>query len=338
MSSTSKVSPDALRLVGFGDFHGAKRPPASRNPESWRREMPKLLEQVAAIAHDVRADVIVGTGDWFHSKGRSGHADVIHVIDMLTPLVEKYGPILTVAGNHDMVGNAVEHSHDEQPIGVLARAGMIRRVDVEEVSIVKGKTKYRVTGASFNLNAKAALNGIGVGGDCLVVVSHLDVTLAQAPSHLLHVNKNRNPQATLVVNGHLHEEQGCSRVVENSVPSPSAAWFNVGTMARTSAHEAGLEPKVLSATIQPGRVWGRLITLECDHASEAFVEREDDDAIEQSDRAALDEFLDSLNKEDDGDCGDIAELLRSSADHAKVNTSVVTRAVGFVSEAQSRRR
>lgn len=311
----SKPQGEVLRGVAFGDPHVTVNPPGWRTPETWGAEFESLMAQVLTLATQVRADFVACPGDWFHSKASSSHADVLRVIRATAPIVDKFGPILTIPGNHDMVGHNVADASKRQPIAVLEAAGVIQRVDLAPKVFRKGTETFAVGGAPYSPGPPTRLgSGLPRSISGAVVLLHHDFYVGgQEPSasRLLlsddWFRKAEEHQAFVLVNGHIHDDVG---VMEH--PKLPRVFVNVGALARISTAEADLVPQALALTLRRGRAYAKLVSLEVEPADRAYLPeaagvKGGDPSLE------LEEFLRYLGDEDESDGRSLETLLRSYA-------------------------
>ena len=118
----------AITGIVFGDVHWTDTPPMSRSA-NYLADLSSILEQIGAIARTMKVDFVACTGDWFHSKGNTSNRAVCRLIECLQTNFDR--PILTIPGNHDMIGDNVDSIKDGQPFHLLELAGVVRRVDVD---------------------------------------------------------------------------------------------------------------------------------------------------------------------------------------------------------------
>lgn len=271
---------DALRGVVFGDVHASRVAPAGwRSDEDWRRETESLFRQVGELCALYRPHFVACPGDWFHRKGLTGHEDVRWLIELLRPLADRYGPVLTVAGNHDMVGNNIRDSIDRQPIAVLEAAGMIRRVDLVDRGddqgkiIPVGRERYIVIGISYggaiplNLkHLKLQVQKHKAAG--AVVILHHELLTEQAAAATGVVSFLKNDAAVAVLNGHIHD----STVLLHShfTGCRPEAYAATGCLMRTSVAERDVPVGITTVSMTPGKVRLKRIPLNVAPADEAF--------------------------------------------------------------------
>lgn len=312
---------ETFRGLIVGDPHIAVRPPGWRTPETWDKEFESLMGQVYDLAVQFSVDFVACTGDWFHSKAASSHADVLRGIRGTSRIVEHFGPILSGLGNHDMVGHSISDADRRQPIAVLEAAGTIRRIDREAVFIEKGKEKILVAAAPycpgpprFKLTTRVDKDIINsLAG--MVLLLHHDLYLQQEPkaSRVLLAPKDfigayYRPGIPVVWgNGHIHDDQGV-------IDSGRDAFANIGALARIATSESSLVPQSLLVSISPKKTVAKMLSLEVasPEASYAAEARTVGDDAEPDENLAR--FLSYLAEEDRSTGRESAEtLLRSFA-------------------------
>lgn len=110
-----------MRALLVNDIHLSDRPPSSCT-EEYTRDLLDLLGQTVDVAGAQRVDVVVWTGDVFHSKSpaRNSH----YLVQRAIGVVHAYlVPCYIVPGNHDMLHDNLGSILDTQPLGVLYQAG-----------------------------------------------------------------------------------------------------------------------------------------------------------------------------------------------------------------------
>lgn len=246
----------AYRVLVFGDPHFALPAPASRDPATWTTEVESLCEQILAMARLGRVDRVACVADWFHSKGDTSHECVRWAMGLLRPIVETCGPILTIAGNHDMVGNNVNDSHIRQPISVLAAAGLVQRVDEEPFFAKKGQQSFAVLGLSYGRKQTWPGDPFPKYKDLPQFwLTHEDVT---GPEQIM-LGGPGGPRA--IVNGHIHcpEEP---RVLTGAADENTIKFLNIGVLNRVSIAEADWVPRVALVTLRSCAVTIKTAPLE----------------------------------------------------------------------------
>jgi hypothetical protein len=288
-------SEPTFRAVVFGDPHLALPAPASRDPATFQAETESLFEQVAEIARLSKADAVACPGDWFHLKGSTTHETVRWAMDLLRPIVKRYGPVLTVAGNHDMIGNNQDDSTQRQPIAVLEAAGLIHRVDLKAAEYEVGGQKFLVTGMSYpwKLFPKVRLPYL----------------------HLLHYDPDSDGYASAAravrdddergspwcaVNGHLHAPTDLNMdALDNGADH---AFVPLGTLTRVSRPEADWVPRLAVVRLTKTSASYRFVSLRPTVPGLEGYTRDEAADTNVADCASLRQFAEYLSRE--GDKGD----------------------------------
>lgn len=317
------MSATKLRGLVFGDLHWTIEPPSCRT-DRYVSELEDYLKQIHDLAKTARPDFIACTGDWFHRKGLASNADVIRLIKKgIGPIVEDFGAILSIAGNHDMTGDNVRLSSSHQPIGVLEAAGYIHRVDIQPMTYERDGVSFHVTGVSYTGGSPRVVshlfhNSISRllplpypkgASDPVVVLTHQDLlpedSLWQRWEGELRQGKMSNRWASplVVLNGHLHSNRG------RKDWSRTFSVCNVGSLARTSITERDIDIDSTLVTLTATSYAVRSLGLVSLPPRETFVDRED---AELDDNADLDRFIASLAESGD-QTPDYIEIVSEAA-------------------------
>jgi len=124
-----------INLVWRTDVHLSDRGPSSRT-DDWTEAVFANLDQVRALAEQVRAAAILDGGDFFHVKspGQNSHA----LVHRTAEHHDGYPcPVFCTPGNHDAVYGDYSFL-PQQPLGVLFTTGVFKRLyDEHEVYFAK---------------------------------------------------------------------------------------------------------------------------------------------------------------------------------------------------------
>lgn len=315
-----------FRVMVVGDPHCAVDPPGSVNPVGYRDEYEGLWSQVLDQARSFRAHRVACTGDWFHRKGNTNHGDVRWMMRLLRPIVAEFGPVDTVAGNHDMQGHNVADSLERQPVAVLEAAGLVRRVDQSPYRIKVDAEWYGVCGSSYRGLAPGTLQpcaSLGPAADGepvaskltgVFMLSHEDVELPRDESRVgraMHqlkrvgyvpqpkfkpkpkpVLKDFTASSFVVCNGHIHNNLGELRC--ESRGGDQRVFVNVGCLNRTSSLEASCVPTLAAVMLGRGSVRVIRVPLRCRSADEAFPPSSRGESVEPQ----LDQMIEFLDPHD----------------------------------------
>lgn len=88
-----------MKICVIGDLHLRTKRPRCRREEDFAEVGLEKLEQILLIANDHKVDIIVQTGDWFHSANPSNEL-VIKCLKILQEVI--HPPILAIHGQHDL--------------------------------------------------------------------------------------------------------------------------------------------------------------------------------------------------------------------------------------------
>lgn len=237
----------AFRALGFGDPHLALPAPGTRDPATFRMETEELFEQILQNADLAKAHVVFCPGDWFHLKASTSYETVRWTMSLLRPIVDKYGPVLTVPGNHDMVGSNANEASTRQPISILEAAGLIRRVDVmNPYKVVKDGVEFVVGGLAY---PHTSVRYDNVRGPMLQLV-HADV-MDQTQAERVIGASYTGAQVFATVNGHIHTPpfDVVRSEMNPAVKFSPRLFVALGTLTRVSRAEADWVPRCVVVTL-----------------------------------------------------------------------------------------
>lgn len=122
-----------ITLVWRTDAHLADEPPQSRT-DDWARTILGKVEQVGDIAREVKAQLVLDGGDFFHVKSPSRNSH--ELVRRATASHQGYPcPVYATIGNHDVKYGSMEFL-GESPLAVLFESGVFGRLyDQHEVFI-----------------------------------------------------------------------------------------------------------------------------------------------------------------------------------------------------------
>lgn len=246
-----------FRALGFGDPHLNLPSPGTRDPMTYRAETESLFEQIFQYADLAKAHAVFCPGDWFHLKASTSYETVRWVMDLLKPIVDKYGPILTIPGNHDMVGANVNEASTRQPISILEAAGLLHRVDLSPYTVKRDGTVFTVLGLPY---PRSSGGGFATPGPSLCLM-HADV-MSDVDANRLLVPTYATPDY-VIVNGHIHTpDYGIVRSeLNDAVKLASRLFVPLGTLSRVSRAEANWVPRCVVVTLTPNGNHARFLDL-----------------------------------------------------------------------------
>jgi len=241
----------SVSILAFGDLHYATEPPESRTP-TYRNELDAMLDEVAEFSKRFAVNAIVQAGDHFHRKGRTSHADVMALIGKYQA-IQRVAPLLSIAGNHDMVGHNHASVYESQPLGVVIKSKAVSLVDADIAIVRSADLRVGVFGLNYTPGPSPASIAATVAKivdaramDAAVVVLHHDIIgRLNMQGYLLAIRKVTGVP-TLVLNGHIHEPT-------EIVTSGDSTIINLGSIARTSIAEKNNQPSAVLATFTKGK-------------------------------------------------------------------------------------
>lgn len=328
MTATFRTDPKFKVLV-FGDPHFALPAPSTRDPVTWQEEVEGLMRQVFDHAKTFEVDAIACPGDWFHLKASTSHECVRWVVDMLKPIVERFGPIITVPGNHDMVGNNVNDSAFRQPIAVLEAAGMIHRADLSRCEYEKHGQKFHIDGDAY---PAVTVEQTPLTAPTLHLL-HLEAMNESAvPSNLTNTMGRTNKPHTpcVMLNGHIHNPGPREGHAPEKDWRGGRRFVNIGVLNRVAINEAEWVPKVAIVILTPEASKIRLVELDPMVPGKAafVVPRELGDTSSAESLRKLTEYLATANDKP----MNVAAMLDDFAKGKSIPEPVIARAKGFIAQ------
>lgn len=140
-----------INLVWRTDVHLSDRGPSSRT-DDWTEAVFANLDQVRALAEQVRAAAILDGGDFFHVKspGQNSHA----LVHRTAEHHDGYPcPVYCTPGNHDAVYGDYSFL-PQQPLGVLFTTGVFKRL-YDEHEVYFAKRSDEMCAKAYPYNAKS---------------------------------------------------------------------------------------------------------------------------------------------------------------------------------------
>lgn len=236
----------SVSILAFGDLHYATEPPEARTP-TYRNELDAMLDEVVEFSKRFAVNAIVQAGDHFHRKGRTSHADVMALIGKYQA-IQRVAPLLSIAGNHDMVGHNHASVYESQPLGVVLKSGACSLVDGDIAYVRASDLRVGVFGINYTPSPTPASIAATIAKitdartmDAACVVLHHDIIGADRRRMYLAAIRKVTGVPTLVLNGHIHEPT-------DSIASGDSAIINLGSIARTSIAERNNQPSAILAT------------------------------------------------------------------------------------------
>lgn len=111
-----------MRMIISADWHLRATRPRCRVDNDWIETQKKALRQIAEIAEEKNAPIMV-VGDLFHSNSDTS----FECINMVQKLADRLGSLYILAGNHDLPYHSSENI-DKSAIGVLFQSENIFKI------------------------------------------------------------------------------------------------------------------------------------------------------------------------------------------------------------------
>lgn len=237
-----------FRAFGFGDPHLALPGPGTRDRRTFQSETEDLFDQILANATLAKAHAVFCTGDWFHLKAATSFETVRWTMALLRPLVDKFGPIKTVAGNHDMVGNNLADAAIRQPISILEAAGLIERVDLKPYIFTREGQSFAICGTAYPNIANGLAPIVGGGDVPSLRIMHGDVQTEGVAEQTMRGPSN---VPACLVNGHIHTPTFdiVRSELNDKVKYANRLFAPLGTLTRVSRAEADWTPRGVIVTL-----------------------------------------------------------------------------------------
>lgn len=226
------------RLLQLNDPHLSETPPSSRTAFYCMEVLDKLA-WVLAKARELHVDVLICTGDWFHSKiaQRTPYWLINRLLRMLAD--EPY-QILSIAGNHDFPPGFGDL--DRQPYNTLIASGLV--CDIHDKVFTCGDGTDIVGCRYHDQDAFAhILNMVAkYKPDVLVLHQQIEPPGSTQIFEFIPADKLVGV-AKLVLYGHVHDYHGIYDVtVEGFTIPPAVTTFsNPGNISRGSIAERDLK-------------------------------------------------------------------------------------------------
>lgn len=295
-----------IRILVANDPHTADRPPLGRT-ESYCDDVLAKLEEIGLRAKELECQAVVISGDIFHIKRAPyvSHA----LIQRLIAIFRAYPCIvLVVPGNHDLAMEGLA-SIARQPLGVLARAGVITLLGIDggHYQLAADKQQMLLIGRPYDIDGDADPDYYGLTDDELAFVKRWRMGRLRAVVMVAHGSivppKEKRPypycpanlidfnEIDLLLSGHLHENMGLHEV-------RGSYFANFGSISRVSRTADNYKREVVAL----------LVTLTDDNAFK-FAEVPIDSA-----RPAEDIFVEGpdASEPDTFGAGDFAEHIMAA--------------------------
>jgi hypothetical protein len=211
----------SLKILFYTDLHAADQTPRSRTG-SYREDILQKLHEIVHLAQQHDVDWLVNGADTFHQKSswRTSHSLVQDMIQIMRPFPGDRH--LTMLGTHDVPTGRLDKL-PQQPLGVLAKAGVMRVFTHPTVYKPNDEVWFHFVPASYNLDkdpsnyAFDASEDVPPPGCTVVTVAHgMVVPPGQTFYGDFTVADTIKTDAKLFLYGHPHTPDG-TYVVNNTV-------------------------------------------------------------------------------------------------------------------------
>lgn len=310
-----RVMTTASRIAFIGDIHASDKAPAGR-VDNYRESIMEKLWGMKDLCKDVDATILMG--DVFHNK-RPNHVSHSLVIDLMEVFEDwSRSSLYAIPGNHDMGSDELK-SLDRQPLGVLAQAGVLEILTVNNplqifnyARILARPYSYEGdTDPVYYIPTEEELEVIEEDPTLkTIVVGHGSVlpTGAERPYPYLDVWDIPTNKVDLYVFGHIHEELGVQKL-----PCEKPIYYaNLGSIGRTARTQANYvrTPKFLIASFSKEEIEFEEVEVpNVKPASEVFGVKEYKEIETPSDE--IEKFVEALGAGLRADELSIDELLAS---------------------------
>lgn len=300
-----------MKYIVMNDPHIDVRAPSRRRKDDYLEACFRKLNQVTDLCVEHDAQVLVCTGDWFHKK--SPTLTPYYVTHRLAEWAHHlrftaHIKLLSVLGNHDVQNNDFsDESIERQPIGMLVREHLIRRLDSTPFFPV-GLTDFGFVGSDFRATVPGP-GGLPIEDEAqfvvqapthpfrLIQVTHASVVPA-APVWRPFTLVERVAQlsaAEICHTGHIHENLGIHRIRREG---GDFYWTNVGSLTRGSLKEDTIDrvPSVLLVEALEGRE-PKFTVLPLDHRPAEEIYDIEEYREEKAARKSFSGWTERLQKE-----------------------------------------
>lgn len=295
------------------DCHIADNPPRARL-DNYRATCMDKLRQIGDLARQVKATAVIDNGDFFHYKSPSKNSH-----GLIQEVMEVHAaypcPVYENPGNHDFPYANLE-TLDQQPLGVLFKAGVFR--EMKDVTFTDGDLKVRLIGLPYKVIFTPEDFNIQRGDeDYLIVAAHTFASPNGGEAFGREVAlsyqdlSQESPDAFIF--GHWHRDQGIQHV-------GGKPFYNLGSMTRGSLtnEEIKRTPRVGSLVIEKIngelRVTCEAHPLKVQDAADIFDLKERERA--KMEEVHMDVYLDDLAQafQADADIPDVRLWIHNASD------------------------
>lgn len=141
-----------MRLLFYTDLHAKDQNPRSRTG-SYREDILTKLTEIVSLAKKYEVDYLINGADTFDQKSswRTSHLLVQQMIEILQGFPGDRH--ITIIGTHDVPTGQLEKV-PQQPLGVLARAGVITVLPIHPKVTFRDDIGFHAVHASYDLDKK----------------------------------------------------------------------------------------------------------------------------------------------------------------------------------------
>ena len=317
-----------IKIFAIGDIHNMGNNPTCRT-DFFPETLNKKINEVVDIVNNENADLVLFTGDLFHTP------------DTANQIVKNFGknllrincPKYSLIGNHDIYGGNL-NSAERSKIGLLEAFDVLNLfTDNNPLIFEKDNIKVQITGQSYVSDIDTATDKQKYY--CVKKQENVDVAI-----HLIHgflidtslpfphtsVNEIKDTEADITISGHLHYP--FEKVIDNKL------FINPGALGRITASKTELrQPFILKIEIEGNTYQVTKVPITSAPAFEEVIDRtklkEDLKEIYN-----LDAFINSIKSFSAQNDLDFEQLVKYLAKEENVSEKVVEDTIAEINKAQ----
>jgi hypothetical protein len=306
-------------------------------------DLIEMLLWINTYAADRDIPAIVWAGDIFNHKqpGRTSHALVLRMIEVVQDAKRLGIELLIVVGNHDISNDVLESVTEKQPLGVLLASGARELNGWHETLPIFGVPwQQRWLHEDTPMEAFdrwRSAGGVDEGGDYAQVDLTHALTVTHAPIYppvdaakqLFELVPTTGPHGLgeamghmgFLYYGHIHEDHG---IWEDD----GVTYANMGALSRGSLHEYNVERSIKVAVWADGEdgteLGFREVAVPHKPASEVF--KLEAAQISKSEKLSLDRFLNDVGSStlDISSTGAVIEHIKTMDVTERVKKTAIT--------------
>jgi len=225
-------------LLFIGDPHIASRAPGRRTDAKFYETVADKLGQAAQIANQGNLQAII-TGDLF-DKGRDSSPEMLGAL--FRALRKFRHTVWCLGGNHDLEETRLT---ERDTLSAVRDTGLLRILDPvmdPTLTLQCGDLRVLVGGTPYGQEIPKDVHNLMAQKefpDLVIWVTHADIRFRQSYPGAIEPFPIKG--CTMVVNGHMHDQQP-------SVQAGETLWVNPGNITRLSIDFMDYQPGVLSWT------------------------------------------------------------------------------------------